>query len=459
MNKKKLIPCLLLSFLIHLGVLTVIDVFLAPTPGMPEPPTLIPVHLVLVDEEEEDSSSSPTFKETGFLKDPLVAKAQTTKGTPSATPVEDFPGPIPKEGSFKPSLNVEQIPTPGVLPPGQEGKEVESRRVVSRSLSPPERLPEIPPSPSDQSPLLEVEEPRILTQAEKGGIPTYSTTLEKITAPLGRNRPHPEFVSDLLPIPTVRSPALPEEREMMLARQEESLQAHIGNSAALGPLKVLKEAGKKIRESRWDDFIPGKTAPMEPFLTGFEKREAFEGVQRGFSMLLVLDTSGSVKGPPLEGIKKSAVEFVSLLGKLDRCAVITFNDEANLVVPFTSDKNRLRRKIARLMTKGKNTVLFDALDLAFLLLKNEKDRRRFVVLFSDGKDEGSQSNPREVIKRARKSQIAVFCLGYSRVEKRYLKNLENISQRTGGVFAEAPHFGEIVELFRTVRGLKSKKES
>jgi uncharacterized protein YegL len=428
MNKKKFIPSLLLSFLIHLGLLTGIDVFLAPTPGMPEWPELIPVDMVIIEEKEGGSQSDLTFKKTGFPKDPLIAKAETAKGTPSTAPVEDFPGPIPKEGTFKPSLNVEQIPTPGVLPPGQEGKEVQSRQVVSRSLSPPQRLPEIPPSPSDQSPLLEVEEPRALTLAKKGGIPTDSATLEKITAPLGRNRPHPDFVSNLLPIPTVRSPAVPEEREMMLARQEETLQSRVGKS-------------------------------MEPFTTGFEKRGTLVGAGKGFSMLLVLDTSGSVKGSPLEGIKKSAMEFVSLLGKMDRCAVITFNDEANLVVPFTSDKNSLKQKIARLMTKGKNTVLFDALDLAILLLKKEKDKKRFIVLFSDGKDEGSRSNPREVIKRARKSEVAVFCLGYSRVEKRYLKTLESISQRTGGIFAEAPHFGEIVELFRATRDVRGKKES
>lgn len=438
MNKKKLVPCLLFSFLIHLGILTGIDVFLAPTPGMPEPPILIPVHLVLVDEEEKASSSSPTFKETEVLKDALVAKAQTARGTPSATPREDFPGPIPKEGTFKPSLNVEQIPTPGTLPMGQEGKAVESRRVVSRSLSPPFQLPEIPHSPSEQSPLLEAEEPRTLTQAEKGGIPTYSMTLEKITTPLGRNRPHPEFVPNLLPIPTVKSPVLPEEREMVLARQEPSLQSHNGSSTALRPPRVKK---------------------LEPLMMDSQKRGPLAGIEQGFSLALVLDTSGSVKGPPLDGIKKSAMEFVSLLGTLDRCAVITFNDEATLVVPITSDKKWLRRKIAGLQPKGRNTVLFDALDQAFLLLKEQKDRRRFVVLFSDGKDEGSRSTPNTVIKRGRKFQISVFCLGYSRVERRYLRTLERISQGTGGIFAEAPHFGEIVELFRAVRQSKGKKES
>lgn len=459
MNKKNLIPCLLFSFLIHLGILTGIDVFLAPTPGMPKPPILIPVHLVLVDEEEEASPRSPTFKEAEFLKDALVAKAQTARGTPSATPMEDFPGPIPKEGTFKPSLNMEQIPTPGTLPMGQEGKAVESRRVVSRSLSPPFQLPEIPHSPSEQSPLLEAEEPRSLTQAEKGGIPTYSMTLEKITTPLGRNRPHPEFVPDLLPIPTVKSPVLPEEREMVLAGQEESLQSHNGSSTALRPLKVVKEVKKKIEDNRLDNLSPGKTPPLEPLMMDSQKRGPLVGIEQGFSLAIVLDTSGSVKGPPLDGIKKSAMEFVSLLGALDRCAVIKFNDEATLVVPITSDKKWLRRKIARLQPEGKNTVLFDALDQAFLLLKEEKDKRRFVVLFSDGKDEGSRSTPNKVIKRGRKFQISVFCLGYSRVERRYLRTLERISQGTGGIFAEAPHFGEIVELFRAVRQSKGKKES
>ena len=87
------------------------------------------------------------------------------------------------------------------------------------------------------------------------------------------------------------------------------------------------------------------------------------------------------------------------------------------------------------------------------------DHDGVVELNSDGKDEGSQLTLREVVSRARKSKIAVFCVGYSRVEKRYLEALEGISQETGGIFAEAPHFGEIVELFKVARDVKGKKES
>lgn len=404
--------------------------YFVPTPVLPEWPEFIPVDMVIIKDRDgqEGYKNAPTLKDTGVTKEALIAKAEPARGTPSTSSVEDFPGPIPKEGTFTPSLSAEQIPTPGVLPPGQEGKEVESKRVTSRLLNPPQRLPEVLHSQSDQSPLLEVIESKALTLAEQGGIPRDSTILEEVTAPLGRNRPHPESISDLLPIPTVKSPDLPEEGDMMLGEQGGKTQSH----------------------SRYR---------MEPFLTGFEKKGTFVATGAGYSMLFVVDTSGSVKGPPLDGIKRSAMEFVSLLREVDRCAVITFDDEAQLVIPFTSDKRRLNREIANLTTRGKNTVMFDALDLAFSYLKEEEDKGKFVILFSDGKDEGSQADSRGVINRARKSRIVVFCLGYSRIEKKYLQTLEGISQSTGGIFAEAPHFGEIVELFRTARDVKGKKAS
>jgi Mg-chelatase subunit ChlD len=211
------------------------------------------------------------------------------------------------------------------------------------------------------------------------------------------------------------------------------------------------QPNRKAVDSDWDRHTPQQITPLDPLTRRFKNKRTFPGVGQDFVMLLVIDTSGSVKGPPLAGIKRSAVEFVDLLGDTDRCAIMTFNDEASLIVPFMSDKARLRSEIAGLQPKGRNTVLFDALDRAFVLLKREKEKQRFVVLFSDGKDEGSRLTSGEVIGKARKSQISVFCLGYSQIEREYLGTLEALSQETGGLFAEAPHFQEIVELFRAAK--------
>jgi len=461
MKRKRLILCFVLSVLIHLAMLMGITAPLLPSPGMPTQRHVIPVHLVFMEAEERIYPYSGSLAVEGpeLSEDSLIAKAERPVGTPGHPSLEDFPGPIPKEGTFESSLSVEHMPTTGVLPIGQAGEEVESKRIVSRSLSAPLELPPLAPSQSDQSPFFRAEESRVLTEADTSGVQTHAMTWEKTTAPLGRNRPHPDFVSELRPIPTVKSPSLPEKKEMILARHERTVESQIDDAASLRPLRVAKEPEKKIGESRWYSRVSGKAPPLEPLTTGFETTGTFVRPEEGYSMLLVIDTSGSVKGPPLKGIKKSAMEFISLLGEKDRCAVITFDDQTSLVVPFTSDKDRLRQEIIGLVTAGKNTVMFDALTRAFLLLKGERDRGRVVVVFSDGKDEGSQSSAGDVIEKARKTHISVFCVGHSQIEKEYLRTLEEIAKRTGGLFADAPQSGEIVELFRAARDLKNRRTS
>ncbi len=459
MKKRKPVKFFLFSFLIHLGILSGMNVLFIPAPVIPEQSPVIPVQTVFIEEEKEEGifPTGPTLTETELSKDVLVAKAEIAMGTPGPSQLEDFPGPIPKEGSFEPSLDVEKAPAPGVLPAGERGKQTESRQVVSSSVSPPLQLPVVPPTVSPQSPLPEVEEPKIPTEAEAGGTPIYSMTLEKTSAPLGRNRPHPEFIADLTPIPTVRSPVLTERREMTLA-QPGALEVETSMSAPSISLEQSEESGKSLGERPKIKPFSNEIATLQPLIGEVEQQGATIKAEEGFSVLLVLDTSGSVKGEPLEGIKRSAIEVVSLLGEMDRCGVMTFNDEVSLVVSFTSNTHRVKGEIRRLQVKGRNTVLFDALDQAVILLRKEEDKKRFVLVFSDGKDEGSQSTLDKVINGARSAQISIFSVGYSQVEKGYLTNLENISSKTGGIFSEAPHFREIVELFRTARSSKKKKQ-
>jgi uncharacterized protein YegL len=297
-----------------------------------------------------------------------------------------------------------------------------------------------------------------LTEAEEGGIPIHSMQMEKTIAPVGRNRPDPQLIAELPPIPTIEAPAVPEEREMVLATSGKG--GSLPNtSSATAPLWPARKVEKKSTEIKWDKPLLGKSFSLDPLVKGFGQGKAFLEADRGFAILLAIDTSGSVKGSPLEGIKNSAVEFVNLLGEGDRSAVITFHDRVDVVVPFTADKKRLSRAISNLRSEGKNTVLFDALSTAFSQLREEKGKSKFVLLFSDGKDEGSRSNAQEVIQRARQLGIAVFCLGYSRVEKKYLATLESLSESTGGVFAETPHLPEIIDLFRSATVLRGRKKT
>jgi Mg-chelatase subunit ChlD len=464
-KRKKLAIYLLFSFLIHVGALTGIDVYLMPAPIISEAPVLIPVETVILEtESEEKEPTLPSLipQAATPTTEAQLAKASVTMGTPSSRILEDLPGPVPKEGSFKPSMTREHMPSSGVLSMGQEGKEAQSKRVVSRSTSFPVTLPPLTSYPPAQSPILDTQEKRVLTKAQTGaGVLQPTMKPERIRAPLGRNRPHPDYVSELPPIPTVTSPRLPEVEEMVLAEDATTPSSRPGATRVRRPVTTSKsrEHLPEIHSDVGLESVSRQQVALAPLMTERRRKSPILRPGESYSMLLLVDTSGSVKGPPLEGIKRSAVAFVGLLGVKDRCAIVTFNDKAALVVPFVSNKDRLRRDITGLICHGKNTVLFDALNYAFGLLEREEDRRRFVVLFSDGKDEGSHVTLHEAVSRAQDSGIVVFCLGYSRVERRYLRTLENIAQETGGVFAEAPQFREIVALFRTARDMTQPERS
>jgi Mg-chelatase subunit ChlD len=81
------------------------------------------------------------------------------------------------------------------------------------------------------------------------------------------------------------------------------------------------------------------------------------GSSQGASFILAVDTSGSVKGDPMDGIKASAVEFISLMGPKDKVGLMTFDDKTRLINPITSKKEVLKHMISRLRTVGQLTVL------------------------------------------------------------------------------------------------------
>jgi uncharacterized protein YegL len=177
----------------------------------------------------------------------------------------------------------------------------------------------------------------------------------------------------------------------------------------------------------------------------------FPGSAKEATYLFVIDTSGSVGGAPLEGIKNSAREFIRLMGQNDRAGIMTFDDDPKLISSFTSEKKLLRQKIDKLRTAGKKTVLFDALMAASNLISREDREYRFIVLISDGKDEGSHSTIDNVIQETRRSGASILSIGYSKVEKEHLTSLRKLAGQTGGDFVHAPHFHDILTLYDVSR--------
>jgi len=105
------------------------------------------------------------------------------------------------------------------------------------------------------------------------------------------------------------------------------------------PVSVTDRDGRYIPNLRKEDF--------RLWEDGVQQDVAFfASVDKPFSVVLMLDTSGSTRFR-LEDIQDAAITFVNQLRQDDRVMVVSFDDEVRVLSEFTSDRYRLRDAIRR----------------------------------------------------------------------------------------------------------------
>ena len=138
-------------------------------------------------------------------------------------------------------------------------------------------------------------------------------------------------------------------------------------------------------------YVPNLTkSDFRLWEDGVEQQVAFfTSVDKPFSVVLVLDTSGSTRFK-IEEIQDAAIAFVNQLRADDRVMIISFDDDISVLTEFTGDRSRMRDAIRRTRT-GNSTRLYDAVDLVINQRLNQVDGRKAVVLFTDGVDTASRN--------------------------------------------------------------------
>jgi Ca-activated chloride channel family protein len=147
------------------------------------------------------------------------------------------------------------------------------------------------------------------------------------------------------------------------------------------PVSVTDRNGRYIPNLRKEDF--------RLWEDGVEQSVAFfNAVDKPFSVVLMIDTSGSTRFR-LEDIQAAAITFVNQLRRDDKVMVVSFDNDVEVHTEFTTDRYRLRDAIMRTRT-GDSTRLYDAVDLVINQRLNRIDGRKAVVLFTDGVDTTSR---------------------------------------------------------------------
>jgi Ca-activated chloride channel homolog len=129
----------------------------------------------------------------------------------------------------------------------------------------------------------------------------------------------------------------------------------------------------------------------------------FDTVSAPFSVVMMLDMSGSTKSFR-QNIQLSAARFLDALGPGDRVAVVEFYRKINLLNDFTTDRSLAMHSISVANGEG-DTNLYKAVSFALDKLEREGNRRKAIVVLTDGVDTEAQSADRKLLSSLAAEQL------------------------------------------------------
>lgn len=137
------------------------------------------------------------------------------------------------------------------------------------------------------------------------------------------------------------------------------------------------------------------------------------------NVLLVLDTGGELSG--LGGLSKKmdltrevAVALVNHLSEGPSIAVMQFSSSPELVQPWTTDRQAIRRVLETKLSAGKRARFSDAVAAAAKLLQDRPEGSRHVVFITDGVDTaGGKIGRAQAIKQLAAARATVHIISYT----------------------------------------------
>jgi hypothetical protein len=131
------------------------------------------------------------------------------------------------------------------------------------------------------------------------------------------------------------------------------------------------------------------------------------GGQDYLCLVFSFDSSKSIGKTLMSRMKKSAREIIAGTVPGDKIALYRFNDSVILLSDFTSPRSELLKNLEGIQRHGTRTLLYNAIYDSIDRLKKEPANRKAVIVFTDGRDEGSSFTAEDVIRASRAAGIPV----------------------------------------------------
>jgi Ca-activated chloride channel homolog len=169
-------------------------------------------------------------------------------------------------------------------------------------------------------------------------------------------------------------------------------------------VKVVDQNNTPVMDLKKDDFIVYED----------KVKQTVDNVSRQevpVSFGLVIDTSGSMKAK-LQTVSDASVSLIKQMRMDDEAFVASFKAEPELVQDFTTDRRELEDAISELYTSGGTALLDAIIATADYAQEKGKQRRKALVVISDGLEKNSSVKEKEVMEAIKEDEVQVYLVGF-----------------------------------------------
>ena len=199
------------------------------------------------------------------------------------------------------------------------------------------------------------------------------------------------------------------------------------------PVSVLDKQGIPVRGLQQEHFAVYEDKVQQDI-------SLFKQEDIPLSIGLVIDGSGSMADKQ-DRLNTAAITFVRESNPEDETSIVSFGREVFLEQEFTRDTGELSRALTRISARG-DTALYDAVFLAASYLQRHGSQDKKVLLVvTDGEDNNSKYNLKQVLDAVAESKIIVYTIGlmssgfqgYGTTGETAKNALKQLAEVTGGV--------------------------
>jgi VWFA-related protein len=167
---------------------------------------------------------------------------------------------------------------------------------------------------------------------------------------------------------------------------------------------VTNEDGRFVPGLRREDFSVYEDGRLQEV-------SHFSSDRVPVSLGIVLDASGSMTPDKMSAARAAIDRLINeLLDKDDELFFVEFATRAEITQGWTKDRQLISRAVKRVEASG-GTAIYDAVDMAIPTAQAGTNRKKALLVISDGNDTNSSISASALRQHIRESEVLVYALG------------------------------------------------